>query len=51
MCQVVIKEVLELLGDDVSEQLFYSTMHSMASNPQHAHMLMAAQQGKLPSED
>lgn len=50
MCQVVMREVLDHLTD-TSEQEFQQTMGMMAQNPQYAQMIMAAQQGKLPSDD
>ena len=50
MCQVVLRETMEVLTD-VSEAEFQRTMQQMASNPQMAQMLMAAQQGKLPSDN
>jgi len=50
MCQTVLREVLEFLTD-LSEQEFQQTMQTMAQHPQYGQMLMAAQQGKLPSKD
>lgn len=50
MCQLVMKEVLDVLTE-TSEQEFQMTMQMMAQNPQYAQMIMAAQQGKLPSEE
>merc|ERR1712217_370573 len=50
MCQLIMKEVLECLPD-TSEMEFSNTMGMMAQNPQYAQMIMAAQQGKLPSEE
>lgn len=49
-CQEVMKEVLGCLPD-TSEQEFQQTMQVMSQNPQMAQMIMAAQQGKLPTEE
>lgn len=50
MCQVVIKEIFEILTE-TNEQEFQATMGMMAQHPQFAQVLMAAQQGKLPDEN
>ena len=47
---MVIKEVLDVLTD-TSEQEFQQTMMMMGQNQQFAQMLVAAQQGKLPTEE
>ena len=50
MCNVVMEDVLRLLTE-TSMQEVQMTMQMMAQDPQMSQMLMAAQQGKLPSED
>ena len=49
MSEIVMREVIEHL--QISEQSFQMTMQRMAQNPQYMQMIMAAQQGKLPTEE
>lgn len=49
MSETVMREALEHL--QIQEQTFQMTMQMMAQNPQYMQMIMAAQQGKLPTEE
>lgn len=50
MCQIVLQDAMDVLSG-LSAQEFQQTMAMLSQNPQMAQMLMAAQQGKLPSNN